>query len=59
MPFYDFYCKKCDYTEELFLKMSDDAPLCNKCQERMDKKPSVCHAQPIGKGTWRFEKYSK
>jgi putative FmdB family regulatory protein len=43
MPIYDFLCPHCKTTEEYFLNIKEDSPLCKKCHSRLIKLVSASH----------------
>jgi len=41
MPLYDLVCKNCGNTKEVFLKLDEPEPTCEKCQTKMTKAMSA------------------
>lgn len=57
MPIYEYHCKKCNHTFEVWQKMSDRAPKCEKCSGKVDKLTSLSGFQLKG-GGWYADGYT-
>lgn len=54
MPIFDFYCKKCNKTEERLVRRDDiDKQKCNICERKMPKTDEIHKSSFILKGNWK------